>query len=550
VPALCAGDKELKDLDPGCGIDERPMYRDDEHTRKWVRIARLECRRSFLPFAHHDCSCNQVIALRNRVLGAVPAPTRAGLEKLRKQARMISRLLPRVTPQEWYEMPNQYSGGKRANYIRATDRVLSEGGLTKQSARIKMFVKFEKLNPSKVNPDPRAIQFRDPKYCVAVGRFLKACEHPLYRLHGDGKILPATRVIGKGLSQAGRAKLLVEKMKAFNAPMVVSLDASRFDQHVSKELLQIEHSVYLAMCDDPEFRMLLRWQLDNKGVSSRGIKYHTRGKRMSGDMNTALGNCLLMVTMVSAIMKGKHYDILDDGDDCLLIIEQELFPWCKENLYDEFLAFGMEIKLENEATTIEEVEWCQSHPIEYAPGKHKFVRDPIKGLSTGLGGVKYLDSERVRRKLVNTIGMAEMTLNLGVPVMQSYAMALMRNASGGGRRERNFMRSRHASQRKSAQLDHVQLTAADPMYFRVNRELRAMNLKQLERLDPQPITDTARMSFARAFDISVEEQLEMESYLDSWTFPITGCQDLQSDYDVPSWSLSTASTPEAWPMRE
>jgi len=548
VPALCAGDKEVKPLDPGCGIDERPLPRDDEHTRKWVRIARLVFRGSWLPFAHHDCSCNQVIALRNRVLGAVPAPTKAGLEKLRKQARIISRLLPRVSPQEWYEMPNLYSGGKRSNYIQATDRVLRDG-LTKLSARIKMFVKFEKLNPTKVNPDPRAIQFRDPKYCVAVGRFLKACEHPLYRLHGDGRTLPSLRLIGKGLSQAGRAKLLVEKMRGFSTPCVVSLDASRFDQHVSKELLQIEHSVYLAMCNDPEFRMLLRWQLDNRGVSSRGIKYHTRGKRMSGDMNTALGNCLLMVIMVSAIMKGKKYDILDDGDDCLLIVEEELLPWCEENLYEEFLSFGMEIKLENISTTIEGVEWCQSHPVEYAPGKYKFVRDPVKALSSGLGGVKYVDSERVRRKLVNTIGMAEMVLNLGIPIMQSYAMALTRNASGGGVGW-NVLRARNADARRRLQQDHVTLTASDPMYFRVHQELRAMNMRQLERLDPQPITDEARISFHRAFGITVEEQLEMEQFLDSWTFPITGCQDLLEDFDVPSWSLTSASTPEAWPMRE
>jgi hypothetical protein len=258
-----------------------------------------------------------------------------------------------------------------------------------------------------------------------------------------------------------------------------------------------------------------------------------------------------MVTMISAIMKGQHYDILDDGDDCLLIVEQDLLtPEFEKNLYDEFLSFGMEIKLENISTTIEGVEWCQSHPIEYAPGKYKFVRDPIKGLSSGLGGVKYLDSERVRRKLVNTIGMAEMTLNLGIPVMQSYAMALTRNASNGSRVGWDFLRQRGSARRRSARADHIDLTAADPMYFRVNRELQAMNLKQLERLDPQPITDTARMSFARAFGISVEEQLEMEQFLDSWKFPITGCQDLQADYDVTSWSLSTASTPEAWPMRE
>jgi hypothetical protein len=146
--------------------------------------------------------------------------------------------------------------------------------------------------------------------------------------------------------------------------------------------------------------------------------------------------------------------------------------------------------------------------------------------------------------------MAEMVLNLGIPVMQSYAMALMRNASGGQTLDWNVLQQRGSARRKAMQSDRVDLVAGDPMYFRVHRELRAMNLRQLERLDPQPITDTARMSFSRAFGISVEEQLEMEKFLDSWTFPITGCQDLLEDYDVTSWSLSTASTPEAWPMRE
>jgi hypothetical protein len=462
---------------------------------------------------------------------------------------MIGRLLPRVSPQDWYEMPKAYSGGKAANYVRATTDVLNEG-LTRKSAQIKMFVKFEKLNPTKVNPDPRAIQFRDPKYCVAAGRFLKACEHPLYELRGDGKTLPATRLIGKGLSQAGRAKLLVQKMKDFSTPCVISLDASRFDQHVSLELLQIEHMVYLMMCDDPEFRQLLRWQLGNRGVSTAGIRYKTRGKRMSGDMNTALGNCLLMVTMVSCIMKGMKYDILDDGDDCLLIVERELLPWCEENLYDAFLEFGMEIKLENIAHDIEGVEWCQSHPVEYAPGRYKFVRDPLKVLSSGLGGVKYLDSERARRKLAMTTGMGEMVLNLGIPVLQSYAMAITRNASAAP-----AWRTRHfwtfgSKRRARAKSDHIELQASDPMYFRIHRELRAMGYKQLVRLDPQPITDGARLSFYKAFGITPWEQLEMERFLDSWTFPFGGSQDLQGDYDVSSWQVINPFTDEAWPMRE
>jgi len=297
--------------------------------------------------------------------------------------------------------------------------------------------------------------------------------------------------------------------------------------------------------------MLLRWQLDNRGVSTRGIRYKTRGKRMSGDMNTALGNCLLMITMVSCIMKGMKYDILDDGDDCLLIIEKELEPWCQENLYEAFLEFGMEIKLENIAYDIENVEWCQAHPVEYAPGKYKFVRDPIKVLSNGLGGVKYLDSERARLKLAMTTGMGEMVLNLGIPVLQSYAMAVTRNAQG----ERPGLAKRvhryaNSKRRARDRMDHIDLQASDPMYFRIRRELRAMGHRQLVRLDPQPITDGARMSFYKAFGIAPWEQLQMEKFFDSWEFSMDGSQEIQGDYDVSSWQVVRPITEEAWPMRE
>jgi hypothetical protein len=146
-----------------------------------------------------------------------------------------------------------------------------------------------------------------------------------------------------------------------------------------------------------------------------------------------------------------------------------------------------------------------------------------------MGGVKYVDSDRARRKLLNTIGMAEMVLNLGVPVLQAFAEAVMRNASTSM---------------------SVDLQAADPMYFRVQRELQAMNLKQLVRLDPEPITAEARISFARAFGIEVEEQLRIERFLASWRFTISGCQDIQEDYDVLTWSKNSMSTPEAWHLRE
>lgn len=528
MPALCAGVKEFLPFDKGCGIEYIPPVRVDEHHRRWVRIARLETESTFLPFAHHDCSCNQITSLRNRVLGVVPAPTKRGIEILRKQARRFGRLLPHVAPDDWYVLPDMYTGSKRARYLRATDDVLA-GGLTPKSAQLKLFVKFEKLSPAKVNPDPRAIQFRDAKYCVALGRYLKPVEHVVYRFRGDGKHFPASRLIGKGLSQAARAKLLVRKFSRFVRPVVIGVDARRFDLHVSLELLQIEHSVYMMCLNHPEFQELLNQQLRSTGVTSKGIRYSMRGRRASGDFNTASGNCILMVLMCSAFLSGKRYELLDDGDDCLILIEEDDLSWLLANIGPAFLEFGMEIKVESVARTLEHVLWCQSRPIQYEPGKYKFVRDPWKVLSTAMSGVKYVDSDKARRKLINTIGMAELVLNLGVPVLQEFATAMMRNA---------------------ATPDSIVLDSTDSLSYKVSLELKAMNLRQLERLDPRPITDAARESFAIAFNISVEEQLELEEFLANWAFSTSGAEFLTDDYDVATWQRLSHTTSEAWPLRE
>jgi hypothetical protein len=247
-------------------------------------------------------------------------------------------------------------------------------------------------------------------------------------------------------------------------------------------------------------------------------------------MNTALGNCLLMILMVSTFMVGRDYDLLDDGDDCLLIIEVEDLPWVESNIADAFLSYGHEIKVENVASKMEEVQWCQSRPVMYSPGRYKFVRDVDKVVSASLIGGKYVDSDKSRRKLINTIGMGELILNLGIPVLQSYAMSLMRNA------------------------DTPDIIVADEvddgLYFRVHRELRRMNLKQLVRVDPQPINIDTRLSFAAAFNMDISKQLSLEKFFDSWSFPISGCEFLPPELDVVTWLTGTIHSPEVAPIWE
>jgi hypothetical protein len=362
-----------------------------------------------------------------------------------------------------------------------------------------------------------------------VARYLKPCEKAIYRLRGDGKVLPSTRVIGKGLCMTERGNLLRNKLRAFNKPKILSLDASRFDQHVDVKLLEIEHSFYTHMCSDPWFAQLLSWQLVNHGVSSKGIRYTTLGKRMSGDMNTALGNCLLMVLMVSTFMVGRKYDMLDDGDDCLLIIEEEDLNWVVDNIHSEFLSYGHEIKIDNVADVMEGVQWCQGKPVEYKVGQYKFVRDVNKVLSSSLIGVKYIDNAGSRRKLVNSIGMGELILNLGIPVLQEYALSLMRNADTN---------------------QFIRLDETDASYFRLHRELKRMNMKCLARVEPKPISAVARLSFSEAFGIDIPTQLMLENFLRTWKINFSGCELIPEDLDPFTWSVNSLYTSEVTPIWE
>jgi hypothetical protein len=499
----------------------------NEHTRVFTSLGRP----TTVPicFGHHNCSHNQHLALRNRVLGVTPKPTAQAVAVLKSVARRLAAFLPRVATEQFYVQANRYSGAKRALMVRATDRLIAWGWSDKYAA-IRMFVKFELLNPGlfnsagellgKKNPDPRAIQYRTAEYCMAISRFLKPCEHALYELQGDGVSLPPDRMVAKGLSLGSRAMLLRKKMLRFRSPVVMSVDCSRFDKHVSVPLLRIEHLVYHLMNNSKEFAHLLALQLRSRG-RSQWFKYVAEGRRMSGDMNTALGNCILMIIMVVASMEilgftARDYDMLDDGDDCLLISESHNLGLLQSRLPDIFLTFGMTLKIENIAFTMEDVVFCQHRPVQLREGTWRFVCNPQKRMANALSSVKYnLFNVKVYRRQMITVGMCELVCSLGVPILQEYALALIRNASG---------------------VKPFKLTASESLFHRVKAEGALMASKFIARVDPLPITAVARESFYKAWGITATEQIEQENNLRAWEINIVAPQTARS-VDAATWTM-------------
>lgn len=496
-----------------------------DHHRHWVRVLGIDLDligvngekiKSGVVTYYHNCKNNLMSALRNRVLADVPKPSEAGIQSLKIQARKMTKKLRSVAPWTREQVLGHYKGAKRARYTSAAERY-DEEGVTYRDSVVDLFVKSEATPITKTFKAPRAIQPRSYVYGYAIARYIKPVEELIYLLTGFGqKRVPHSRIIAKGLSQTKRAKLLQEKSAHFSNPVWMTLDASRFDLHVSKEQLKIEHAVYLSCLNDPEFAKLLGMQMVNKGrVRSLGLKYTCDGGRMSGDMNTAVGNCILMVLMAEEMMSRINcpkYDILDDGDDIIVIVEKGWENVVKEKAYNIFLDFGHEVKIENIAYSFEQLEWCQCHPVEVSSGRWKLVRNPVKILTKGIAGTKYFTNpdEKTRRKLINSVGHCELVLNLGVPVLQAFGEMLIR---------------------LSGTTELLKFDTVDEYYHRICKELKSMNVP-LEEVKGRDITFEARCSFERAFGITVDDQLELEEWFKTLSVSILGGKEVADEVDM------------------
>lgn len=405
---------------------------------------------------------------------------------------ILVKKLPAAVPRTLERVVADYEGDRRLKVYTLAAESLRLLPVHKDDARLTTFVKAEKIDlVSKGDPAPRVIQPRTPRYNLEVGRYLKHLEKPIY--NSIGRLWGSTTVF-KGLNGVDRARELRKKWDRFNYPVAVGLDASRFDQHVSPDALRWEHKVYKACFSSPSDKAslaeLLSWQVRNKGVGRAwdgSIRYEVEGCRMSGDMNTAMGNCLLMSCLVWTWCKkaGVVAELANDGDDCVVICESHDLGRFQRGLYEWFKSMGFTMKIEEPASVFEEIEFCQCHPV-WTEGGWVMVRDPRKALAKDLHSVLPLDVPNMARGLCTAMGMGGAKLCAGVPVCQSFYQALVRLGEGK-------IIGRHP--------------ALESGFSRLCAGLEDRAI---------PVTDEARVSFWRAFGILPSEQLMLEDSLGSW----------------------------------
>lgn len=315
-----------------------------------------------------------------------------------------------------------YSGAKLRNYQRAVES-LRLRRLEEKDSYLTTFVKAEKISTTKGDPAPRIIQPRDPRYNVELGCYLRHKEKSI--MHAIDDVFGETTCI-KGYTSEEVGAIFKDKWDQYHKPVAIGLDASRFDQHCSVEALEYEHSFYQAMYPgDKKLAKLLKWQLTNRGVGytpNGKVRYVKRGCRMSGDMNTSLGNYTLMCAMVYAFIWSKlrgQASLANCGDDCVLICESGLRDTILEELPEFFLKLGYTMKVEKPVYELEHIEFCQAHPVQFAGG-WKMVRNIHTAMGKDVHCVNNLRTDMTRKAWTTAQHKGGMALMAGIPVFEAY----------------------------------------------------------------------------------------------------------------------------------
>ncbi len=399
---------------------------------------------------------------------------------------------------------SMYSGAKKKRYQAACDS-LSLSPVIQKDARVSCFVKVEKINfSSKVDPCPRVIQPRTFRYSAALGKHIKHLEKPLFKLIDN---LFGGPTVLKGYDCIASGKHLSDMWSQFKNPVAIGVDASRFDQHCSHHILRWEQSIWnLLASDKASLRRLLKWQLNNVGcgyVDDGKIKYNVKGCRMSGDMNTSSGNCLVMCAMMWSYLKSigvSKFRLANNGDDCVIIVES--CDYTRLNtLPNWFLNMGFTMKVENPVYELEKIVFCQTQPVWDGVG-YRMVRDPRVSLSKDLTSTLDLSNLRTRALWHNAMHHGGKALTVGIPVYQQFYEM--------------FPKSSIKEKCSETTLSQFHTSGFSRMTPKVKQEQRS-------------ISDRSRFSFWLAFGLTPDTQIMLENRFSSIKLDLC-CETLSQDY--------------------
>ncbi len=432
-----------------------------------------------------------------------PRPV-AGLfaSRLEGSRAILRKFLPSTAPMSHQQFVDSTPSRKRQLYQNALDDINLDGLNLRRDSSVSVFVKYEKTDrTSKVDPVPRVISPRDPKYNIALGRYLRPIEERIFK--ALGKLFGHATVM-KGMDTDRTAAVLREKWDMFDKPVAIGLDASRFDQHVSLEALRFEHSIYTACFGSSKHRKrlsnILKCQERNRciGRTPDGVlNYEVEGTRMSGDMNTSLGNCVLMCMMIHSYSLHKQVSVqlANNGDDCVVFLERRDLARFSEGLFDWFLEMGFNMAIETPSEIFEHIEFCQCRPV-FDGVRYTMCRNPLTAIAKDSVYLKHVDQFITYPAWLDAVGTGGLALAGGLPVFDSFYRLYRRSGS-----ETWWSQWRGRNKRLGFTDDVL------PWFMR--------QVGLMGKRTSSPPTPEFRLSFWLAWGFTPDEQVALENHYDN-----------------------------------
>jgi len=500
---LGTGSLDLSRVDVGsCGESRRCM--------RTACVSELEG--TWVPEVHAVCPHNEIAALLKRVLAPMPSWCNEpmGSSSLSVFAG-LKRIARAYSGERWSHLvtAQSYSGLLRRRYLEAERSLRFDGPVTSADARLDCFLKAEKLNVSAKFPKPRLIFPRSPRYNLDLASRLKPFEHWLWgyltaqrfskAVRGFSGVYTGTgRIVAKGLNPRQRANLILRKFKSLESCVCFEVDGKAFEAHVGRYQLEQESEVYAsAFPGDGGLQRLLREQRTLAGKLPCGARFSREGGRASGDFNTGMGNTLIMLVVVVAVLRSYKvpFDLLADGDNAIVFLRQcdssrVMGGFAKRAL----MTSGHELVLERGVVVPEEIVFGQSRPVFLGERRGwVMVRDFRKVVSGACSSHRWLSEPRFATEFLAGVGRCELSLARGLPVLQAWSLGLI-NSTGGFRDVRAH--------------PHVD-------YFQVGAWLA-------EERDLLEVSAECRESFSRAFGVTPSEQILLESSYQKLPVAVSG----------------------------
>jgi len=461
----------------------------------------LNIRDDWIWFYPAPCWHNIFSALYGRVGKHVPAYDKSKMSPLEEVATILASEC-RAETQSYSSVYRHYGSSKRARYERAHRHLMQRDHLvTHRDSRISMFVKMEayRLQSHKPFPDCRAIQFRSFEYTLKLASMIKGPEHRLYGLRDVPGLCPG-QIFAKNLNQWEKATALREHFDRGYENMIC-LDATRFDAHCNPGVLKIEHKFWTTANKDPELKKLLNMQLRNSGsvVRKTGVvKYVVKGGRMSGDANTAGGNCIIMACLLCSFFRKleRRFCVIIDGDDSVCFYDGPRIT--QEEIDDYFRPLGFVMGVECRPTIFEEIDFCQSKPV-LVDNVWTMIRNPFKIISK-LGYTHKPDNYPSYVKRLLTTATCEAWLARGVPILQEYCHRIIESCDKALTRRQRRRGKYLSSESLSYRMQHLITKVSD--------------------VEAIPVSNQTRESFKLAFGLSATRQREIETRLKDWKFSL------------------------------